>query len=783
MKKYLFFLCIMMIMVSSVQARNLKILRLNTKTIKIGKNTCKEGDVFPEGAIIHWSSPKQVMWVKYIDGRTREKRYLSLEAFGKRKVKTPKDYFNKINHPSTRSYGSDDIEFVEGKNKSHFNGEKRIALIIGNSNYNDSSGLSTLSNPINDAVDVAETLVYLGFDVCVLPDVIFDDFELAIRKFCSHIEREQYNSSVFYYCGHGIQNNNRQFLVPIDSQLDFADGIYRCIDLDDVCSRIGRTGCKTNLIFIDACRIEKEWNKNEQYLWDKSPDNIGILFSTAPNSKALDGDGRNSTFAKGFIQSVMQPLKSCSYAMSEISMIVQKETHGQQVPEPRGNIGFDGFSFVYPDGFQRNDSTRYYAELYEKGKKLYDSEEYEAAIPYIEKAAEGENLDAIKKLIDFYKNNNSLSKAEIYARRGVELGDVYCGYLLGSILYEMDRKVDALDWFIKTAELGNPDAAFNAGLMYKDGDGTTADYEKAVYLLRQGMLMKKSTDWLKMNEKSSNKSSSNKLSSRFSDIFLKRLNTPEKKAEKALDEMKASWYENYIDLVYDRIKLIPVDADPIELYNTYCFFDFRRSTRLYGILLPYTLFFSKDDDPQKYAYLIASAERGYPKAQMEYGELLVSSTAKRLGIYNESASGEWCERALKAYLKLAEDGNEEALEELGRVYKEGRYGFEVNLPLAEKYFKMGADLGNKECQSELGELLYERCRKDEALIWLIKSAEQGNSKAAYLLGQMYELGDGIPMDIEKAITWYIASGMQTTNEDSKKALEALDRITKEFIKR
>lgn len=117
MKKVLFFLSLIVMMAFSVQAQaqksqqaknaaqktqTLEIVKLNTKTIKIGNKTYKVGDKFSDSEEIHWSSAKQEMWVKYTGGRDREKKCLSKESFVKRKVKTPKEYFQKVNHPSAQ---------------------------------------------------------------------------------------------------------------------------------------------------------------------------------------------------------------------------------------------------------------------------------------------------------------------------------------------------------------------------------------------------------------------------------------------------------------------------------------------------------------------------------------------------------------------------------------------------------------------------------------------------------------------------------------------------------
>ena len=335
MKNFLFIFAFVLIAVSA-QARTLKITKLNTTSIRIGNKICQAGNTFSEEEVIYWSTPKQEMWVKYTDGTDREKKCLSREAFEERKVKTPKEYFDKINHPSVRS---DEMELTQGKNKSHFP-DKRVALVIGNSNY---EYQSTLSNPINDATDVAEKLVSLGFDVFLIHDVNYRDFDTALKKFRGHAQSKKYDVAIMYFCGHGIQYHGQSYLVPIDAQLNNADDLYNCMDMEDIYNKMGRTNCKTNLIFIDACRTEKDWNLNEEPQRENDPQNVGVLFSAAPNSVALDGENRNSTFAEAFIQSIDEPSTDVFSTINRISLIVESKT--DQVPHYVGKTSFP-FTFV-----------------------------------------------------------------------------------------------------------------------------------------------------------------------------------------------------------------------------------------------------------------------------------------------------------------------------------------------------------------------------------------------------------------------------------------------------
>ena len=338
---------IIAIMVFSSQARTLKIIKLNTSSIKIGTQICKVGDTFSDEEVIYWSSPKQEIWAKYTDGKDREKKCFTREAFASRKVKTPIEYFDKINHPSVRS---DEIDPIEGKNKSQFP-DKRIALVIGNSNY---EYQSTLSNPINDASDVTEKLVSLGFDVFLVHDVNYRDFDTALKKFRGYAQSRKYDVAIMYYCGHGIQYQGQSYLVPIDAQLNEADDLFNCIDMEDIYSKMGRTKCSTNLMFIDACRTEKGWNKKEDSQRENDPQNVGVLFSSAPNSVALDGDDRNSPFAKAFLQAIGEPASDIFSTINKISLSVENETRHKQEPH---YVGKTSFSFTFIDTYANSDAS------------------------------------------------------------------------------------------------------------------------------------------------------------------------------------------------------------------------------------------------------------------------------------------------------------------------------------------------------------------------------------------------------------------------------------------
>ena len=126
-------------------------------------------------------------------------------------------------------------------------------------------------------------------------------------------------------------------------------------------------------------------------------------------------------------------------------------------------------------------------------------------------------------------------------------------------------------------------------------------------------------------------------------------------------------------------------------------------------------------------------------------------------------------------MKLVKEGDTEAMQEIGDMYRDGNCLIEKNIELAEMYYRMGAEKEHDGCQLWLGQVLREKGQKEEAIKWLQKSGEQGQGWAAYLVGLMYENGEGTQIDMSKAIEWYTKSA-KTTNLYAENARKALRRL-------
>ena len=91
-------------------------------------------------------------------------------------------------------------------------GGKRLALVIGNSAY---QNVAPLTNPANDATDIAAKLKGLQFDVLFAADANHEKLVSLLEEFKSRVTRE--HVALFFFAGHGVTVNSESFLIPVDS--------------------------------------------------------------------------------------------------------------------------------------------------------------------------------------------------------------------------------------------------------------------------------------------------------------------------------------------------------------------------------------------------------------------------------------------------------------------------------------------------------------------------------------------------------------------------------------
>ena len=76
-----------------------------------------------------------------------------------------------------------------------------------------------------------------------------------------------------------------------------------------------------------------------------------------------------------------------------------------------------------------------------------------------------------------------------------------------------------------------------------------------------------------------------------------------------------------------------------------------------------------------------------------------------------------------------------------------------DLSEAIKYFRLAAEQNYIPAQVELGEIMHSTQENEEAVGWFLTAAYQGDAAAAYDLGQMYVVGEGVEQNPGKALYW------------------------------
>jgi len=185
--------------------------------------------------------------------------------------------------------------------------QKRIALVIGNSNYGTKI---PLKNPIQDANLMQATLESLGFTVEKYTDLDLLKMRAAIRDFSQKMK--DYNVALFYYAGHGVQVDGKNYLIPIDAKLEGKDACeWETFAVNDLLVQFEKNPKNINIAILDACRSNPftSWVRGDAagFMPLNRTSGMFISFATAPGSTAADGSTGNGLFTEELVKQMNIP--------------------------------------------------------------------------------------------------------------------------------------------------------------------------------------------------------------------------------------------------------------------------------------------------------------------------------------------------------------------------------------------------------------------------------------------------------------------------------------------
>jgi hypothetical protein len=210
--------------------------------------------------------------------------------------------------------------------------DRRIALVIGNATYS----VGRLSNPALDARSMAETLRELGFEVLAHENLTYRGMRRAVAEFGERLATG--GVGLFYYSGHGLQVNGKNYLVPVDADIKNERYVVaEAIDADSVLLQMQEAKTRVNIVVLDACRDNPFAGRfrgmGRGLAFMDVPAGTYVAYATAPGSLAEDGEpGKNGIYTSELLRALREPGLRIEDVFKRVRIAVQARTKNRQSP-------------------------------------------------------------------------------------------------------------------------------------------------------------------------------------------------------------------------------------------------------------------------------------------------------------------------------------------------------------------------------------------------------------------------------------------------------------------
>jgi hypothetical protein len=224
--------------------------------------------------------------------------------------------------------------------------EQRVALVIGNSNYQNAP---KLENPDSDAQSVAQFLNSAGFEVVAATNLTQNDMIRVVQDFSAKVSARGPNTvAMIYYAGHGVQLAGENYLVPVDAKVSSpTELVNNSLRLVDLMSTLETIPSRMRIVILDACRNNPFPGVNDAgrgLAIVDAPNGSIVGYSTAPGAEALDGSGGHSPYTQAFLNVAREPNVPIEQLFKRVRLAVNQTTSGAQTPWESSSLTSD-FTF------------------------------------------------------------------------------------------------------------------------------------------------------------------------------------------------------------------------------------------------------------------------------------------------------------------------------------------------------------------------------------------------------------------------------------------------------
>jgi uncharacterized caspase-like protein len=214
--------------------------------------------------------------------------------------------------------------------------QRKRALIIGINEYPRDS----LNYCINDAKDLYKTLQSIDFNGTLGVDCNHNDFYGIVDTFAATLQRD--DLVLFYFAGHGIQNEDNNYLLPSDYDYDHR-GLERdyiaqhAVNVKYIMKKIDDRKCRITIYIFDCCRHRvrtRSTKANEGLLPMTAPPQTLIVYACAPGKAVLDEtrNDRNGSFIENLLKCITTSNQDIEDIMKNVATEVYSQTGGVQLP-------------------------------------------------------------------------------------------------------------------------------------------------------------------------------------------------------------------------------------------------------------------------------------------------------------------------------------------------------------------------------------------------------------------------------------------------------------------
>jgi len=230
--------------------------------------------------------------------------------------------------------------------------ERRVALVIGNSQYRD---VERLRNAGNDARAIAASFRRLGFaEVEERYEVDLAALGAALKSFSDRVVSADW--AVIYYAGHGIEMGGSTYIIPVDAKLLRDTHLaFEALPLERMLASV-EYARKLRLVILDACRNNPFLPKMDRTasvgrsigrgLGRIEPDGgVLVAYAAKHGSTAEDGAEAHSPYAEALLAYLEEPGIEIKKLFGKVRDRVFERTNRSQEPFVYGSWTGEDYYF------------------------------------------------------------------------------------------------------------------------------------------------------------------------------------------------------------------------------------------------------------------------------------------------------------------------------------------------------------------------------------------------------------------------------------------------------